>query len=578
MPMDYRDVMTVLSQSGLGAALLGEHEIILSVNETGDHLLHGEGTLEGQSLWEIAAPLCQESEEPLYANIAFGEYLIRCPAPEVDGLPPRTRLIVFRNAANDACHDMLISMLNQISEAAALFDAKGRMYLMNDAAVKMESLTTQDVLGEHVSDIYRMLDGSKLTVPQALQEKRAIKNRRLYYATCFGKNIDVVSSTYPITQNGQVLGAFTVMQDWSQIETLQKQIMDLQDKLLNQASNKHPKTKSALTAQYQFSDIVYVSSAMRDVIEQCGQVARNDSSVMIYGETGTGKEMFAQSIHNASRRADRPFLAINCAAIPENLLEGLLFGTERGAYTGAEQRAGLFEQADGGTLLLDEINSMNINLQSKLLRVLQEGTFRRVGGSAEIHVNVRLLSNTNVPPYQAIQEGNLRQDLFYRLGVVNITIPPLRTRREDIGLLAKRFIIRCNQKLEKNVKNISKATLDRFQAYHWPGNVRELQHAIEHAMNILPDELSTITPAYLPEHILSGMEGPAPQPVPKTKGTSLHTSIRDAAYQTICQALRESGGNISEAARALNMSRQNLQYRIKRYQIDVNALLREKLK
>ena len=235
-------------------------------------------------------------------------------------------------------------------------------------------------------------------------------------------------------------------------------------------------------------------------------------------------------------------------------------------------------QADGGTLLLDEINSMNINLQSKLLRVLQEGTFRRVGGSAEIHVNVRLLSNTNVPPYQAIQEGNLRQDLFYRLGVVNITIPPLRTRREDIGLLAKRFIIRCNQKLEKNVKNISKATLDRFQAYHWPGNVRELQHAIEHAMNILPDELSTITPAYLPEHILSGMEGPAPQPVPKTKGTSLHTSIRDAAYQTICQALRESGGNISEAARALNMSRQNLQYRIKRYQIDVNALLREKLK
>ncbi len=578
MPMDYRDVMTVLSQSGLGAALLGEHEIILSVNETGDHLLHGEGTLEGQSLWEIAAPLCQESEEPLYANIAFGEYLLRCPVPEVDGLPPRTRLIVFRNAANDACHDMLISMLNQISEAAALFDAKGRMYLVNDAAVKMESLTTQDVLGEHVSDIYRMLDGSKLTVPQALQEKRAIKNRRLYYATCFGKNIDVVSSTYPITQNGQVLGAFTVMQDWSQIETLQKQIMDLQDKLLNQASNKHPKTKSALTAQYQFSDIVYVSSAMRDVIEQCGQVARNDSSVMIYGETGTGKEMFAQSIHNASRRADRPFLAINCAAIPENLLEGLLFGTERGAYTGAEQRAGLFEQADGGTLLLDEINSMNINLQSKLLRVLQEGTFRRVGGSAEIHVNVRLLSNTNVPPYQAIQEGNLRQDLFYRLGVVNITIPPLRTRREDIGLLAKRFIIRCNQKLEKNVKNISKATLDRFQAYHWPGNVRELQHAIEHAMNILPDELSTITPAYLPEHILSGMEGPAPQHVPKTKGRSLHTSIRDAAYQTICQALRESGGNISEAARALNMSRQNLQYRIKRYQIDVNALLREKLK
>lgn len=573
--MDYRDTMKALSQCGLGAALLGDNEIILAVNETGDHLLHGEGKLVGRSLWEVAAPLCQESEEPVYANIAFGEYLLRCPTPEVSGLSPRSRLIVFRNAANDACHDMLISVLNQIGEAVALFDAEGRLYLLNDAVVKMESMSTQDALGENVTDIYRMLDGTELTIPQVLREKRAIMDQRLYYATCFGKNIDVVSSTYPITQNGQVLGAFTVMKDWSQIETLQKQIMDLQDKLLNRAPGGRPKVKSELTARYQFSDIVYVSYAMRDVIEQCEQVAKNDSSVMIYGETGTGKEMFAQGIHNASRRADGPFLAINCAAIPENLLEGLLFGTERGAYTGAEQRAGLFEQADGGTLLLDEINSMNINLQSKLLRVLQEGTFRRVGGSAEIHVDVRLLSNTNVPPYQAIQEGKLRQDLFYRLGVVNITIPPLRTRREDIGLLAKSFIIHCNQKLEKNVKNISKATLERFQAYRWPGNVRELQHAIEHAMNILPDELSTITPRYIPEHILSGEEGPVLQPVPGRKAASLNTSIRDAAYQAVCRALRESGGNISEAARALNMSRQNLQYRIKRYQINIEELLRE---
>ena len=573
--MDYRDAMTVLSQCGLGAALLGENEIILAVNETGGHLLHGAGELEGRSLWEIAAPLCRESEEPVYANIAFGEYLLRCPAPEVSNLPPRSRLIVFRNAANDACHDMLISILNQISEAVALFDAEGRLYLLNDAVVKMEAVATQDVLGEHVEDVYHMLDGTELAIPTVLREKRPLLNRRQYYATRFGKNIDVMSNVYPIAQNGQVLGGFTVMENWSQIEALQKRIMDLQDKLLNRSSRVRPKAKSELTAQYRFSDIVYVSSAMRDVIEQCEQVAKNDSSVMIYGETGTGKEMFAQGIHNASRRSDGPFLAINCAAIPENLLEGLLFGTERGAYTGAEQRAGLFEQADGGTLLLDEINSMNINLQSKLLRVLQEGTFRRVGGSAEIHVDVRMLSITKVPPYQAIQEGKLRQDLFYRLGVGNITIPPLRARREDIGLLAKSFIIQCNQKLEKNVKNISKATLERFQAYRWPGNVRELQHAIEHAMNILPDELSTITPRHIPEHILAGEEGPAPRPVPERKAASLNSSIRDAAYQAVCRALRESGGNISEAARTLNMSRQNLQYRIKRYQINIEELLRE---
>lgn len=328
--MDYQDAMRILSQCGLGAALLGENEIILTINETGDHLLHGEGRLEGRSLWEVAAPLCQESEEPVYANIAFGEYLLRCPTPELSGLPSHSRLVVFRNAANDACHDMLISVLNQISEAVALYDAEGRLYLLNDAVVKMESIVTQDVLGENVADIYHMLDGTELAIPTVLREKRPQLNRRQYYATRFGKNIDVMSNTYPIAQNGQMLGGFTVMEDWSQIEALQKRIMDLQDKLLNRVPGGRQKAKSELTAQYQFSDIVYVSSAMRDVIEQCEQVAKNDSSVMIYGETGTGKEMFAQGIHNASRRADGPFLAINCAAIPENLLEGLLFGTERG--------------------------------------------------------------------------------------------------------------------------------------------------------------------------------------------------------------------------------------------------------
>lgn len=574
--MEYQEAMEILSQCGLGAALIAADDTILAVNETGDHLLHGEGRLVGKRLSELAGPLCEESEEPLYANIAFGEYLLRCPTPKLSDLPPRSRLIVFRNATNDACHDMLISVLNQINEAAALYDAEGRLYLLNDSVVKMESVITQDVLGENVTDVYHMLDGTELAIPVVLRERRPQLNRRQYYATRFGKNIDVMSNTYPITQNGQLLGGFTVMEDWSQIEALQKRIMDLQNKLLNRKGRK--KTKSELNAPYQFSDIIYVSSAMRDVVEQCEQVAKNDSSVMIYGETGTGKEMFAQGIHNASRRADGPFLAINCAAIPENLLEGLLFGTEKGAYTGAEQREGLFEQANGGTLLLDEINSMNINLQSKLLRVLQEGTFRRVGGSSEIRVNVRLLSNTNVPPYQAIREGKMRQDLFYRLGAVNINIPPLRARKEDIALLAKSFIIQYNQRMEKNVKNISKATLERFNNYRWPGNVRELQHAIEHAMNILPDDLSMISPPYIPKHILSENEDAALWSVSESGSTaSLNSSIQDAAYQAVCRALRNSGGNISEAARTLKMSRQNLQYRIKRYQIDIDALLRGEL-
>ncbi len=298
---------------------------------------------------------------------------------------------------------------------------------------------------------------------------------------------------------------------------------------------------------------------------------------MIYGETGTGKELFAQSIHNASRRSDGPFLAINCAAIPDNLFEGLLFGTEKGAYTGAESRAGLFEQANEGTLLLDEINSMNMLLQSKLLRVLQEGTLRRVGGSKNIHIDVRVISNTNIPPREAIKNKELRQDLFYRLGVVNINIPPLREHKEDIPLLSKSFILCFNEKLMKNVSNIDRATLEIFNAYQWPGNIRELEHVIEHAMSIIPTrQISTITPDYLPDYILN------------FPPTTLHTDQRDQGnintlnsavqmteYQVLRNALLENNCNITRTASFFGVSRQNLQYRIKRCGIDVKTLKKQ---
>ena len=571
--MDYQKVMGILSQCGLGAILLSTRNEILEANELAIHLLHGEGGLTGKILDTIAPQLCEESEEPLYANIAFGEYLLRVPEPTIDDLPTGTRLLVFRNAADDACHDMLISIVNQISESIALYDAKGRTYLLNDATVKMESIDTKDILGESVADVYRMLDGTELAISQVLRTKKPLLNNRQYYSTRYGRDFDVVSNTYPITQNGQLLGAFCVMKDWRIMDDLHRQIIELQGKLLEKQTP-GKQSDNLLPARYTFRDIRYTSASMKRVVEQCEQIAKNDSSVMIYGETGTGKELFAQSIHNASSRKDRPFLAINCAAIPENLLEGLLFGTERGAYTGAERRAGLFEQANGGTLLLDELNSMNVNLQSKLLRVLQDGTFRRVGGTAEIHTNVRVLSNINVPPYQAIEEGKLRRDLFYRLGVVNISIPPLRERREDIGMLAKTFIIQYNKSLVKNVKDINQATLEYFLNYDWPGNVRELQHAIEHAMNVLPDIQSIITPEYLPEHILT---------MPRRKLVSdmsdrenaLNHAVKGVEYQTVCKALLDSGGNISAAAKLLGMSRQNLQYRIRRYRIDIQELIRQ---
>ena len=270
------------SPCGLGAILVSEDNKILSINEAGDRLLHGGGNLVGATMPEAAALLCEESDPVRYVNIAFGEYLCRCTTPILQDLPPHTQMIVFRVATNDAYHDMLTSVLNGISEAVILFDAEGRICLLNDAAVGMDSIVTSDVLGKHVSEVYHMQNG-QLAVPQVIRDKRPKLNLRQYYTTCFGKNVDTVANISPIVQNGQTLGAFNVIEDWSTASELHKQIIDLQSKLLEQSSTTGTKEKSTLTAKYQFCDIIHISSAMSKVVTRCQQIAQSDSSVMIYG-------------------------------------------------------------------------------------------------------------------------------------------------------------------------------------------------------------------------------------------------------------------------------------------------------
>ena len=614
--INYQDAMITLSQCGLGMIILSEDGRILEISEEGDRLLHGEGTLAGKLLAEVAPELLTESKHPLYTSPAFGEYLLRCPAPEVSGLPGGAKAIAFRPAAADAARDTLIQVLDRLNECVVIADAEGRMSFLNDAAVRLDSMVNSDVRGKHVTEVYTMNGGEDFQIPLVLKEKRSHLHMHQHYTTRYGKIVETTSNCHPIVQHGQVLGAVNILEDWTTIDRLNQQVVDLQEKLLAMEGERKVK-KSALTATYRFSDIIRQSPVMQQVIEQCEQVASSDSSVMIYGETGTGKELLAQSIHNASKRAGGPFLAINCAALPETLLESMLFGTEKGAFTGAESHAGLLEQADQGTLLLDELNSMNITLQAKLLRFLQDGMIRRIGGMTEKRVNVRVLSNLNMPPYEAISRGLIRQDLFFRLGVVNINLPPLRERREDIPLLTKTFIMNCNEKLSRNVQNITPETLELFYRYSWPGNVRELQHAVEHAINVMPDSRVLITPDYIPTHIRgltspgsmyfgsvsasgadSSKAGPAPTaPVdPSATGVSFGGIIsngptgpeaRDTTSpagnlpgpyearterETLLALLVECRGNISAAARKLNISRQNLQYRLKKEHIDVKDI------
>jgi arginine utilization regulatory protein len=302
------------------------------------------------------------------------------------------------------------------------------------------------------------------------------------------------------------------------------------------------------------------------------RAAFTQSPVLIYGETGTGKELFAQSIHNASCRAKSPFVAINCAAIPENLLEGILFGTVKGAYTEAVDRPGLFEQASDGTLFLDEINSMSLLLQAKLLRVLQEKKIRRVGGMTDIEVNPRIISSVNMKPLEAIEKGLLRSDLFYRLGVVCLGIPPLRERTDDLPYLIDFFIKKVSTKLAKGHYTAANDLLRVFQSYNWPGNVRQLEHALECAITLISSKETEITIEHIPEYMkvtstITIKEEPLTR---KFNLNPLDSEIEKVEKNKIITVLEDTKGNISLAARLMNISRQSLHYRMKKHQIRVS--------
>ncbi|MCP4720838.1 MAG: AAA domain-containing protein, partial [Desulfobacteraceae bacterium] len=328
-----------------------------------------------------------------------------------------------------------------------------------------------------------------------------------------------------------------------------------------------------------------------ECVEAAKMTSQSVSPVMLYGETGTGKELIAQSIHNSSSRSSHPYVAINCAAIPENLLEGILFGTAKGAFTGAVDKQGLFEKADRGTLFLDEINSMTLGLQAKLLRFLQERKVRRVGSLAEVEVDLKIISSVNQNPHISIAKGNLRSDLFYRLAVVFILIPPLGERLGDLPLLVTHFLKKISLMLNKKVTGVSEDVMALFEQYAWPGNVRELEHIIEGGMNLVGNG-NTLMARHLPSHLAlffkdrwegrpfsDKVETGSPQytslpPFGDSLGfqvkdrPSLAEIRKDNELSMINQALTTTFGKPSAAARILGISPQLLNYKMKKYQLN----------
>lgn len=310
-----------------------------------------------------------------------------------------------------------------------------------------------------------------------------------------------------------------------------------------------------------FEDIVGSSPAFRKVKEEAKRFAAGNSGILIQGESGTGKEVFARAIHTASRNSAGPFVAINCAALPENLIESELFGYEEGAFTGALKggKLGKFELANHGTLFLDEIGEFPIHLQAKLLRALQEKKIQRVGGTNEIEVSVRIIAATNQDLEELSRNGQFREDLYYRLSVIPITLPPLRQRRSDIGELAEHFLRIYAKALQKDLFGIDKAATDRLYEYGWPGNIRQLQNAIEYAVNISSG--SYITAADLPKKILGGMAEES-----SSGETIALRPLRDVEDEYILEAIRVYGDSLSgklKAAEVLGISKATLYRRLK---------------
>lgn len=312
--------------------------------------------------------------------------------------------------------------------------------------------------------------------------------------------------------------------------------------------SENKRLQSEITLEH---NMIGESTRMREVYEFIAKVAPTDSTVLLRGESGTGKELAAHAVHSNSNRAGKPFVVINCAALAETLLESELFGYEKGAFTGAvAQKKGKLEVANGGTVFLDEVAELSPALQTRLLRVLQEREFDRVGGTHPVHIDVRFIAATNQNLEDAVKSGSFRQDLYYRLNVVSVVLPPLRERREDIALLATYFAARCSKQSKRKLRGISPEARACLGRYDWPGNVRELENAIERAVVLGNGEL--ITPEDLPETILDAEAGTS---APSSK---LYTAILESKKETILTAIQQANGNYTEAAKLLGIHPNNL--------------------
>lgn len=414
----------------------------------------------------------------------------------------------------------------------------------------------EEIVGKHIKEIYPEINLEECPVTKALSKGTPTYNMQEKAKLSNGSEISRVVTVIPILEDEEITGAVEVSMNTS--------FDSRRNIYITPVSGRH--NRELFTAE----DIISGSPLMNKVKEKIGKVARTDSPVLIYGKTGTGKEMVAESIHTGGKRKGKAFVSQNCAAIPPNLLESILFGTVRGSFTGAEDKQGLFESADGGTLFLDEINNMDIALQAKILKAIEEQKITRVGDFEPRTIDVRIVAATNQEPLELVKRMELREDLYYRLRVVQINLPELSERKGDIPLLAEHFIKKYNKTMHRNILGADEELMKMLCEKKWSGNIRELENTVECAFNFA--EGSYLTLKDIPWY----RETPAEQGEPagkfavdfsSGKGTSLKALMREYEYKLIEEALAKSS-NPRKVAEELGLTRQNLNHKIKQYALE----------
>jgi Nif-specific regulatory protein len=419
--------------------------------------------------------------------------------------------------------------------------------------------------------------GQAIVVPHLGKDPRFLDRTR---AHSDGAGLNASFFCVPIIHARKVLGAISgervylnrplLKQDMELVATLGSMIAPAVELYLLEnfekvrLENENRRLQSALKKRFKPGNIIGNSKPMQEIYQLIEKVSATKATVLILGESGVGKELVANAIHYSSPTSDGPFVVFNCAALPENIVESELFGHEKGAFTGAVgMRKGRFEMADGGTIFLDEIGELSLPLQAKLLRVLQQRTFERVGGSKPVRVNLRIIAATNRGLPGMIEKGLFREDLYYRLNVFPITIPPLRDRASDVILLADHFVTKCAEEMGKEVKRISTPALNMLMAYHWPGNVRELENVMERSV-ILSDD-GVIHGYNLPPSLQTSAE------TGTSFGCGLEAKVQAVEYEMIVEALKNHDGNTTEAAKELGLTRRVLGLRMEKHGISYKS-------